>query len=266
VQKPLGRLATRFFAYMQMRGSTLARASELAAPLKLSRGQALRLLRRLEALGMIARVRPGLYLIPRTLPLGGKWSPTPGQALAALLAEYGGAYQICGPTVFNLYGWSTQVPQVTYAYNDRISGSRTIGPLRFQLIKVASKRLGDVEKIDEPDGTSTNYSSRTRSLVDAINDWSRFNTLPLAYEWVRAELSEGRVGAGALVSSAIRYGDIATRRRLGEAIERAGASGSALKRLAESLSRTSSPIPWIPNRPKQGPTNPRWGVVVNDGD
>ena len=39
------------------------------------------------------------------------------------------------------------------------------------------------------------YSSRARTLVDAVYDWSRFGSLPRAYEWVRADLKKKRVTA-----------------------------------------------------------------------
>jgi predicted transcriptional regulator of viral defense system len=260
----LGPLTTRLFAWAQLRGRELVSADEIVAPLKLTPTQARRLLRRLDASGLIARVRPKMYLIPPKLPLGNRWSPTAGQALAALLASYEGRYQICGPSAFNLYGWSTQVAQVTYAYNDRISGERAIGPVRLRLIKVESSRLGGVERVDEPTGTSTVYSSRTRSLIDAIRDWSRFNSLPLAYEWARAEIESDRVQAGELVDCAIRFGDIATRRRIGVLLERMGVADEFLKRLSASLSRTSGKIAWIPSRPMHGHKNGRWGVVENE--
>lgn len=264
--RPLGPLAARLFAWVQLRGRDLVRVDEIAEALKLSRSQAERLLRRLESSGMIARVRPALYLAPQKLPLGGKWSPTTGQALGALISSYGGKYQICGASAFNLYGWSTQVPQVTSAYNDRISGARAIGPLRFLLIKVASGSLGDVERFEAPDGSSTIYSSRTRSLVDAIRDWSRFNSLPLAYEWARTEIAEARVDPGELVKGALRFGDLATRRRLGVLLERMEVGEALLKRLSSSLTRTSGKIAWVPGRPMRGRLNARWRVVENDGD
>ncbi|MEZ5312126.1 MAG: hypothetical protein R2862_00010 [Thermoanaerobaculia bacterium] len=266
MSRPLGPLAARFFAWVQLRGRDLVRADEISEALKLTQSQAQRLLRRLETSGMIARVRPALYLAPQKLPLGGKWSPTTGQALAALLSSYGGTYQICGPSTFNLYGWSTQVPQVTSAYNDHISGARTIGALRLQLIKVAPRSLGDVERIEAPDGSPTVYSSRTRSLVDAIRDWSRFNSLPLAYEWARTEIAEARVEPGELVKSALRFGDLATRRRLGVLLERMEVAEALLKRLSSSLTPTSGKIAWVPGRPVRGRLNARWRVVENDGD
>jgi hypothetical protein len=63
------------------------------------------------------------------------------------------------------------------------------------LIKVADARLGDSDEVTMADGEKAVYASRTRSLVDAIYDWSRFNGIPRGYEWIRRELRGGRVSA-----------------------------------------------------------------------
>jgi predicted transcriptional regulator of viral defense system len=134
-------------------------------------------------------VRRGLYLIPSRLPVGGSWSPDEVLALNTLIEDRGGRYQICGPNAFNLYGFDDQIPTRVYAYNDRISGERTMGSISLTLIEVATERLGAVEEVTTSENIVAVYSSRTRALIDAVYDWSRFNTLPRAYDWIRRELA-----------------------------------------------------------------------------
>ena len=90
-----------------------------------------------------------------------------------------GQFQICGPNAFHRYGWDEQVPNRVYAYNNRISGDRSIGQVELTLIRVTDNRLGDTEIVTTPEKIDLIYSSRARSLVDAVYDWSRFNSLPL---------------------------------------------------------------------------------------
>ena len=135
--------------------------------------------------GLIARVRPGLYLVPAQLPLGGAWSPDEILALNTLMEDRQGRYQICGPNAFNRYGFDEQIPTRVYAYNNRISGERSIGAVALTLIKVADGRLGDTEEVRTRKAGPAVYSSRVRTLVDAVYDWSRFNSLPRAYDWIR---------------------------------------------------------------------------------
>src|SRR5438094_6552603 len=114
-------------AYLQMRKQPVVTTGELTGPLRLTRLQERELFRRMSRGGLIARVRPGLYLVPALLPLGGSWSPDETLALNTLMADSKAKYQICGPNAFNRYGFDEQVPTRVYAYNNRISGDRKIG-------------------------------------------------------------------------------------------------------------------------------------------
>ena len=258
-------MEAQFFAYIQMRQIRTVRAGDLAASvLHLSPDQERKLLSRLARGGLIARVRQGLYLVPLRLPLGGTWTPTEAEVLNVLMEDRKGRYQICGPNAFNLYGFDNQIPNRIYVYNNRLSGDRRVGTVDITLIKVADARLGDTEEVTMADGEKAVYASRTRSLVDAVYDWSRFNGIPRGYEWIRRELRAGRVSAAGLVKSTLRYGDIGTIRRLGALLEREGIPETLLRKLERAVKPSTSLIPWIPTQPKRGIANRRWGVVLNE--
>ena len=252
------------FAYVQLRGLSTVRVGELRGPLRLSAIQERKLLNRLAKAGLIVRVWRGLYLVPPRLPLGGKWSPNEALALSTLMANQKGRYQICGPNAFNRYGFDDQIPIRVYAYNNRISGERTVGAVALTLIKVAAERLGDTEQVRTAEGLTAVYSSRVRTLVDAVYDGSRFSSLPRALGWVRAELDAGRVVAAELVRITLRYGDVGTIRRMGALLDRAGVAAALLRKLERALKPSSSLIAWNPVRPKRGTLDRRWGVVWND--
>lgn len=264
MKKGLGQLEARLFAYVQLRGLTAIRTGQLQGPLQLTGIQERKLLSRLERAGLIARVWRGLYLVPPRLPLGGKWNPDEALALNTLMAAKQGRYQICGPNAFNFHGFDEQIPARVYAYNNRLSGERQIGTVALTLIKVADERLGDTEKVRTPDGGTAIYASRVRTLVDAVYDWSRFNSLPRGYGWIRRELAARRVGAAELVKATLRYGDTGTIRRMGALLERERVDARLLRRLERALSPTTGLIPWIPTRPRRGTVNRRWGVVFNE--
>ncbi|MEW6668381.1 MAG: type IV toxin-antitoxin system AbiEi family antitoxin domain-containing protein [Thermodesulfobacteriota bacterium] len=264
MKRGLGEIERRLFAYVQMRGQTVVRAGELAGPLELSAPQERNLLSRLSKAGWIVRVWRGFYLVPRKLPLGGKWSPDEILALNTLMDARRGRYQICGPNAFNRYGLDDQIPNRVYAYNNRISGERTIGAVTLTLIKVADERLGDTEEMQTSEGRTAVYGSRARTLVDAVYDWARFNSLPRAYDWIRGELAAGRVEAAELVTVALRYGDKGTVRRIGALLERVGVDAKLLQKLERALDPSTGLIPWIPTKRKRGKINRRWGIVLND--
>lgn len=251
-------------AYLQMRKQSVVRTGGLTGPLRLTRMQERELFRRMARGGLIARVRPGLYLVPPQLPLGGSWSPDETLALNTLMEDRQGRYQICGPNAFNRYGFDEQVPTRVYAYNNRISGERSVGAVALTMIKVADERLGDIDEVRTSEGLTVAYSSRARTLVDAVYDWSRFSSLPRAFDWIRAELAAGRVGVAELVRVTLRYGDVGTIRRIAALLDREKVRAPLLRKLEEALKPSTSFIAWIPTRPKRGTVDRRWGVVWND--
>jgi len=263
MQRRLGNLERQLFAYVQMRGDDRLRTGDLIGPLGITAKQERELYTRLARSGLIARVRRGLYLVPRTLPLGGKWTPDPILALNTLIADKDGRYQICGPNAFNRYGFDEQVPIRTYAYNNRMSGERTVGAVDIALIKVADIRLGSTETSTTWEGQVGVYASRVRSLVDAVYDWSRFNSLPRGYRWILDELKKQRVSPDELVDTALCFGNLVSIRRIGVLLGMEGTEERLLRKLERALTPTTRNIPWIPTLPGRGSVNRRWSVTVN---
>ena len=190
--------------------------------------------------------------------------PNEFQALTTLMEDQVGRYQVCGPSAFYRYGWDNQIPNRLYAYNNRITGQRKIGSAAMTLIKLADERLGETEVVKLPEGIDAVYSSQIRSLVDAVYDWSRFNSLPQGYAWIRAEMGREPAVAEGIVRVALRYANVSTLRRLGKLLEREGVGEPLLRKLEGKLRPTSALIPWVPTLPKRGTVDRRWGLVVND--
>lgn len=264
MKKSLGPLESQVLAYAQLRQLRKVRRGELVEALRFSSRQEAEVLSQLARGRLIARVRRGLYLFPPRLPLGGTWSPDPILALSTLMEDRQTTYQICGPNAFNRYGFDEQVSARLYVYNNRLSGDRTIGSVEMTLIRVTDARLGGTEEVTTPEGMTAVYSSRVRTLVDAIYDWSRFSSLPRGYEWIRRELSSGRVTAADLARTAVKYSNQGTLRRIGLLLEQERASRSALATLQRSLRSSASVIPWNPAGSNRGPINRRWGVILNE--
>lgn len=263
----LSELESRTLALVQNRKIQLIRTGDLVRMLGISVEQERKVLSRMARRRLAARVRRGMYLLPSVLPLGGKWSPGEALALTTLIQDRGGKFQICGPNAFHRYGWEEQIPNRVYAYNNRISGDRSIGQVQLTLIRVADNRLGDTEIVKTPENIDLIYCSRARSLVDAVYDWSRFNSLPRAFGWIRNDLAKSKVSAADVVDAAVKYGNQGAIRRIGYLIEqlaeRERISSRLVGRLEYALRSTSSTIPWIPTATKRGWVNKRWGLIVN---
>ncbi len=258
----LGSLSSRFFAYVQLKNLEVVRTGEIAPVLGITGAQERDLFRRLSSSGWIVRLKRGIYLVPSRIPAGGKYSPGAAVILHKLMEEEDGNYQICGPTAFNFYGFDDQIPTVTYLYNNRISAKRSIGNLAFQFIKVAEARLGSVNAVRARDAEIL-YSSRPRTLMDAVYDWSRFNGLPRGYDWIKQEVENNPGLEAELIEVAAEYGNMATIRRIGYLLDTLVPNSRRINRLQRQLSASSALIPWVPGRLARGKINRKWGLIVN---
>jgi len=259
----LGSLSSRFFSYVQLKKLEIIRTGEIAPILNISGSQERDLFRRLSDSGWILRLKRGVYLVPSRIPAGGKYSPGVALILQKLMKEVKGKYQICGPTAFNFYGLDDQIPNLTYLYNNRISGKRSIGSLAFQFIKVADERLGAINTVRTRDDIEMFYSSKARTLMDAVYNWSRFNSLPRGYDWIKEEIKNEPRLLSDLIRTTAQYGNMATTRRIGYLLDTLVRNPKIMNRLQRQLSTTSSLIPWIPGRSAKGPIKHKWGVIVN---
>ena len=262
--RKLGQLETAALSLAQMRDLRTLQVGQLASGLRISAKQERELLSRMSRSGLIANVRKGLYLFPPKLPLGGIWTPDEATAINALMADRNARYQITGPKAFNRYGYSEQLPSLTTIYNDALSGERRIGSVTLKLIKVSRDRLGSVEQVRTPTGEPLVFSSRARTLVDAVYDWSLFDSLPQAYDWIRKDFIAGRVTADELARAAVQFGNMGTIRRIGVILEQLRANKASLSRLQRALTATTAKIPLVPTRPVRGSVAKPWGVVLNE--
>lgn len=259
----LGPLEIQLFAYTQMRGKVLVRTGELTNILGISKKQEWELLSRMARTGLIIRLTRGVYLIPSRVPPGGKYGADQYLVLEKLMEVLKGKYQVSGPNAFNFYGFSDQVPNRVYVYNNRIYGERRIGNLQFSFIKTSDSRLGGTIVFKTETGSKAIMASRTRTLLDAVYDWSRFNTIPRAYRWIAEGLKKDESLAEDLIRMAIKYGNQGTNRRLGYLLETLGVDRKLLDKLKRKLRSSKSLFSWVPGSPATGSVNKDWGLIIN---
>lgn len=259
----LGPLEMKIIGYAQMCKLKMVTIGELVIPLGVTTKQVGESLSRMARAGVIARIRPGLYLVPEKLPPGGLWAPSEYAALDAFMRDKGARYQICGPNAFNQWGFDNQIPNRLYAYNNCISGERNVGTYSMTLIKVPSSRLGGTTVFKTPEGIKVIYSSDARTLMDAVYDWSRFDGIPRAYRWILEAIKKNRTLTPALVQMTLRFGNKGTIRRIGFLLEQAGVAPVLLTKLSKAIGALESMMVWFPGRPRKGAINKKWGLIVN---
>ena len=262
--KQLGKLETQLFAYAQQQRKEILKTGDIVAVLNISSKQERELFSRLARSGIIVRLVRGVYLIPKRIPPGGKWSPGKYVILDKLMKESGGTYQMSGLNTFNFYGFSEQIPNRVYVYNNKLSCERNIGGTEFIFMKVADNRLGGTYEFAAPDGVKVIMSSKARTLLDAVYDWSRYNTIPKAYKWIINCIEEDKNFAEEFVNIVIKFGNQGTMRRVGYLLNNYRVEEKYLDKLKKSIRKSKSLIPWIPTKPAKGTISKEWGIIVNE--
>jgi predicted transcriptional regulator of viral defense system len=259
----LGPLEIQMLAYAQFRNKEKIRMGEVSSSQGISLTQERKLLSRMSKSGLIIRLKRGVYLVPSRIPPGGRWAVSNFFILSKLMEEYEAKYQISGPNAFNFYGYEDQIPNRVYVYNNRIFGEKNIGGFEFVFIKTYGKMLGAAEELKAKDGTVVVMASRARALMDAVYDWSRYNTLPRAYKWIACTVKKNPDFAKELTSVTSRYGNKATCRRIGYLLVLCGIEEPQLYQLKRKLGSSQSLIPWIPGKKIRGSINKDWGLIIN---
>ena len=268
MESGLGRFELQALTYAQSNRLETLRSDQLVHKLGWSVSRERNVLSRLSKRSILARVRPGLYLVPPQLPFGGTWSPSEHLALHTLMNDLEGAYQITGPNVFHRFGWTDQIPNQLFVMNNKISGPRQIGAVRLSCIKVKSERLGGTETIRSREGFDVFYASRPRALIDAIRGWSVFGTLPAAYRWLSRQIAADESFPSEVVRLACQYGNFSAIRRLGAFLEERRVPDGLLKRLEVKLPPFTSVIPLDPKGLSSEvetdlDSRKRWGILWN---
>ena len=254
----------QLLGWAQMTGTLCASNRQIMEALRLNQIQCGKLLYRMNRRGLIVQLKRGLYLLPSKLPLGGKWQPSPEVAIWYFMDSIGAIWQETGAAAFNYYGLTEQVSNTTFVYNDKVSKVRKFDCLSVTFIKVPTARLGGTVEIEPVDlaVARRRIGSLARVVMDAVYDYSRFGTLPKAYEWI-----DNRKGDDAfvreLVALAISNGNIATCRRIGWLLESLGVNEKLVSPIKDSLNAASYFIPANPAAPNKGRTNAVWNIVEN---
>jgi predicted transcriptional regulator of viral defense system len=262
--KQLGKLETQFFAYSQQQKKEILKTGDIVPILNISAKQERELFSRLARSGIIVRLVRGVYLIPERIPPGGKWSPGEYVILNKLMKELDCSYQISGLNTFNFYGFSEQIPNRIYVYNNKLSCERNIGGSEFVFIKVDDNRLGGTYEFITPEGIKVVMSSKSRTLLDAVYDWSRYNTIPKAYNWIANCIEADKSFAEEFVKIVIKYGNQGTLRRIGFLLSNNNIEKKMLEMLKKKIRKSKSIIPWIPAKPAKGTINKEWGIIINE--
>lgn len=259
----LGKLGAKFFSWVQMHHKDIVRLGDLQKALDITATQEHELLKRLTRSGLILRLMRGIYLVPDKLPAGGYWQPSSFYLVAKYMEILNANYYISGLFAFHYYGLITQIPNEITIYNDKRSCVKRVGVVTLRLIKISNERIGGFVKITDNNKASVNIASLARTMMDAVYDWKKYNSLPQAYEWISLYKKDAKL-IKQLIKQTAQHGNIITIRRIGYCIESLGLDESITALLQKKLISKTGWVLYNPVGPKHGKTNKRWRIIYNE--
>jgi predicted transcriptional regulator of viral defense system len=261
-QSSLGPLGTKFFSLMQVRRQTLVRLGELQNPLGLTPDQEHSLLKRLANNGYLLRLKKGIYLIPKQLTPGGAWRPNDYYIIDQFMSVMGAHYYIGGFSAIYYHGLIQQVPNQFVVYNDKYSGKRNFGQLAVSFIKVKSEQIIGFTTVDIRNNNTVNIATLAKTLLDLIQDWSRYQMLEEAYGWIKSYSKNDKI-LKELIHLTANYGNKNTIRRIGYYLEKIGVDSRKLTSLIKQLTPIKSYVPSFSYSGIKGKKNKKWQVIDN---
>ena len=235
-------------------------SKETSQALGLTAKQTARLFSRLLLKNRVQQLRRGLYLTPSRLPLGKIWQPSPYEALWAYMNWLDAKWQITGLDAFNRYGFSTQITQVITVCNDKLSGQIEAGGSRFIFIKTDKKMLGNINLFPMIGDIEVPFSSKARTIFDAVYYSNRFGSLPMAYTWI-AEIKTDQNAIKELMSCCLTYGNRQTISRIGFVLEKLNINTAILINKKQK-NTTQTLVSLLPGS-RKGKIDRRWGIIEN---
>lgn len=172
-----------------------------------------------------------------------------------------GNYYIGYSTMYNYYGFTDQLFQVLYVLNTSLQLERTVGNMRFKMVRISQKRMYGFEKIRIKDREVT-VSDRERTLVDLIYFSEPVGGLKKAFEILKEQIKAKKADTRKLVKYALKFPDTAAVKRIGFILENAGVNEKEIVPLLKIVKGTSL-INLYPAKSRKGKINKKWMVIEN---
>ena len=218
-----------------------------------------KILFRLKKKGILTAIKRGVYF----------YSPLESGPAGSNINEFlippvffsKGNYYIGYSTMYNYYGFTDQIFQTMHVLNTSLQREKAIGNIQFKMIKIPARRIYGLEKIKIKD-TKVIVSDKERTLVDLIYFSEPLGGLKKAFEIFKEQIESKKIDTNKLIKYALRFPSVATRKRIGFALEQAGLKERQLEPLLKSIRKTSI-VTLYPSKSRKGRINKKWMVIEN---
>ena len=170
-------------------------------------------------------------------------------------------YYIGYSTMYNYYGFTDQIFQTMYVLNTSVQREKTIGNMRFKMIKICPRRMYGFEKIKIKD-TEVIVSDKERTLIDMLYFSGPVGGLKGAFDILKEQAKDREINVSKLIKYAVGFPNVSSRKRIGFVLEQAGLSDKMLQSLLKSVEKTSL-VTLYPSKSRKGKINRKWMVIEN---
>lgn len=214
---------------------------------------------RLKKKGILTAIKKGVYF----------YSPLESGPAGSSINEFlippvffpKGNYYIGYATMYNYHGFTDQIFQTMYVLNTSLQREKTIGYIRFKMIKIPVRRMYGLEKIKIRD-TEVIISDKERTLVDMFYFSGPVGGLKRVFEILKEQVMGRKINTSRFIKYAARFPNVSSRKRIGFALEQAGLGDKILEPLLKSVKKTSL-VTLYPSKSRKGKINRKWMVIEN---
>lgn len=218
-----------------------------------------KILFRLKKKGILTTIKKGVYF----------YSPLESGPAGSSINEFlvppvffpKGNYYIGYSTMYNYYRFTDQIFQTMYILNSSLQREKTIGNMRFKMVKIPAKRMFGLENIRIKD-TEVMVSDRERTLVDLIYFPGPIGGLKRAFEILKEQANDRKTNINRLIKYAVKFPNVSIKKRIGFVLEQAGLKDKTLEPLFKKVRKTSL-ITLYPSKSRKGKINRKWIIIEN---
>lgn len=260
--RTLGDAEARLLLTLAAQNRQVFTASEAHAAAGGSRHQANKRLARLVRKRWVLRLQRGLYLIlPFEAGVEGTYSVHPFRIVPHLVEPYAIAYW----TALHHYGYTEQIPGITFVATTAERGSTTLAieelGLSYRFVTLAPHKFFGQNRI-WIEGQETMITDRAKTIVDCLDHPEYCGGIVEAAKGLYESLDQAHVSPQLLTEYAARMQNGAIFKRLGYLAELLGLPvGAEMERWQTARSTGYSQLD--PLAGDQGPYNQRWQLRLN---
>lgn len=207
--------------------------------------------------GRFIRIEKGKYILVPIKAPNQQWMPN--EFVVATLWMGDTPYYIGYFTMYNYWGFTEQIPRTIFVLNTAKSCKKEIGGIRYEAVKINSKKYYGVEKIKVED-QEVCISDKERTLVDfAYNPLGSIRNFEMA---LQDNLNS--IDIEKFIQYLKKFPVISVRKRAGFLLQELGCQDKVLEPLRKGIGEKRVLVLLDPySQTRKGKINKGWKIIVN---